>query len=436
MNHQNASTSRRRLMSCAAAAAWFATSCVSADDWPHWRGQNRDGHVRAASGWTGGAWPGKEVWRIQVEEGSSSPLVVGGCMYTFGWQDGKNRIACRNAKTGDIIWQQQYATSKYGRLSTGDQGLYSGPSSTPEFDVETGYLYTLGNDGDLHCWNTQAEGKMVWTVNLYDRFDVPQRPKVGRSGLRDYGYTSSPLIQGRWVLIEVGARQGNLVAFDRRTGEIVWASQSTSSAGHNAGPAPITVQNVPCVAVLNHDGLLVVRLDEGHEGQTVATWPWVTSFANNIASVAVSGDSVLVTSEYNQNRIERLRITLQGAVSVWKQTAASKVCTPVIHDGHVYWAWRNVVCLDWQTGELKWRGGRAGDPGSCIVTSDSRLIVWTGDGDLTLVETAGRSPGRYMELAAVRGIGRSDAWPHVVFADGRLYCKDRTGQIVCYQVST
>jgi outer membrane protein assembly factor BamB len=242
-------------------------------------------------------------------------------------------------------------------------------------------------------------------------------------------------VQGKWLIVEVGAKQGNLVAFDKLTGKQVWASQATSPAGHNAGPMPIMVERIPCIAVHNHDGLLVVRLDHGHEGQTVATYPWVTSFANNIASVAVHGDSVLLTSEYNQNKIERLRVTLTGAVKVWQQEEASKVCTPVIHDGYVYWAWQHLVCLDFETGRVQWRGGRCGDAGSCIVTSDGRLIVWANNGDLTLVDTARHSTDRYTELASRKHLGKSDAWPHLVLADRRLYCKDRSGQIVCLDLS-
>ena len=84
------------------------------------------------------------------------------------------------------------------------------------------------------------------------------------------------------------------------------------------------------------------------------------------------------------------------------------------------------------TGELKWQGGNIGEPGSCIVTTDNRLIVWSGRGDLTLVETAKRSPDRYQLLAERRRLFQTDAWPHVVLAHGHLYLKDRAGNIKCF----
>ena len=194
----------------------------------------------------------------------------------------------------------------------------------------------------------------------------------------------------------------------------------------------MTVEGVPCVAVHHFNGLLVIRIDGGHEGETVAEHDWLTHFGNNIATPTVQGNSLLITSSYNHHRIARFDISLDGAKKIWEQEEASKVCSPIIHRGSVYWAWREMVCLDFETGHVRWKGGRYGDPGSCIATSDDRLIVWANRGDLALVETAVRSPAKYTELARRNGIGRSDAWPHVVLANHRLFCKDRRGRLSCF----
>jgi hypothetical protein len=209
----------------------------------------------------------------------------------------------------------------------------------------------------------------------------------------------------------------------------------TDEAGHNAGPVPMTVAGVPCVALLTLRHLAVIRLDAGKEGKTVATFPWVTDFANNIASPAVRDNFVLVTSGYNRNAVCKVKVTLTGAEEVWRKRYHSKVCTPVIHGGHVYFSWQRVRCLDWETGEQRWEGGSFGDPGSCVVTADGRLIVYGKTGKLALVETAGRSPGAYKELAVRDGLFGSSAWPHVALAGGRVYCRDRDGNLACFPAS-
>ncbi len=423
----------RQVLFCTT-VVWLTLAQARADDWPHWRGPNRNDVVAEPSGWNGTAWALSESWSTNVGEGGSSPLVVDGRLYTMGWRDGRDRVVCLDAETGRLLWSAEYDCPQYGRLSTGDKGVYSGPSSTPEFDPETKYLYTLSIDGDLNCWDTRQRGRKVWGMNLHERFHVPRRPKVGRSGQRDYGYTSSPLVWGDWLIVEAGAKEGNLVAFDKQTGQARWASESTSPAGHNGGPALIRVEGVPCVAIHNHAGLLVARLDAGNEGRTVATWDWETEFANNIASATVHDRYVLLTSSYNHHQIAKFEITLRGARKLWEQGCASKVCSPVVFDGHVYWAWQKVMCLDFDSGKVRWQGGRIGDPGSVIATADGRLIVWANRGDLLLVESAARSPDQYTELAAYKNLGRDDAWPHLVLAAGRLYCRDRDGNLRCFAV--
>jgi outer membrane protein assembly factor BamB len=428
--------SRTNIRGLAWCAAITCCSALCAEDWPHWRGPSRNDRTTEVSGWDGAAWNLKEAWTANSGEGSSSPIIEGDRCYLFGWRDEKEIVSCLDVATGKSQWSVDYPAPRYGRLALGDQGIYSGPCSTPEFDADTALLYTLGTDGDLNCWDTRQQGKNVWRLNLYETFHVPVRPQVGRSGHRDYGYTSSPLVHGDWLIIEVGAPTGTLVAFDKLTGKQVWASKATSPAGHNGGPVPMIVEGVPCVAVHCFDGLLVVRLDAGHEGETVATVPWVTDFANNVATAAVHENNVVITSSYNHHKAARFRITLAGgAEKVWELEEASKVCSPLIVDGRVYWAWHEMVCIDFETGRLLWRGGQLGDPGSLVATADDKFILWANRGDLTLIEGARRSPDGFKEIASQRGVGRDDAWPHVVLANERLYCKDRSGHLVCFKVN-
>lgn len=405
-------------------------------DWPHWRGPNRDGVVSQDSGWDGKSWlPKQAAWVAKVGVGASAPVVANGKLFTLGWVNHQDTVTCIDAITGRTEWQQSYKCPQYGRHSYGDQGLYSGPSASPAYDARTGYLYTLSADGDLNCWDSAKQGRRVWSVNFYGTYGVKQRPLVGSRKLRDYGYTTSPLVHGDWLIAEVGDDEGNLFGFNKRTGKRVWKSVCTDPAGHTGGLVPITVEGVPCVAVLTIHKLLVARLDAEHAGKTVAEFPWETDFANSIATPAVQGSSVVITSEYNQYSICRIDVSLGGARQVWKQPFASGVCSPVIHKGHIYWAWRGVYCLDFKTGKPLWRGGIFGDTASCIATRDDRLIVWADRGELFLVETAQRSPKKYTELAKRSPVFRSDVWPHIVMANGRLFCKDRNGNLQCFNIS-
>ena len=407
---------------------------ASAADWPHWRGPGRNGITSESSGWKAGSdWPGEAAWRAGFGIGSSSPVVVGGRVYVMGWGEDKDHLTCADAAAGKVLWRQSYPSPRYGRHATGDEGLYAGPTATPEYDPATKLLYTLSVDGKLVCWDTQKDGRQVWAVNLYDTFGVPRRPKVGRQGHRDYGYTTAPLVHNDWLLVEVGGEQGTVVAFDKRAGEKRWGSKYNRPAGHSGGLAPMTVGGVPCVAAFALYDLIVVRLDEGHEGETVGTYEWTTDFAQNIATPAVEGDSVLITAGYNHKATHRVRFALGGEPprKVWEVPQHSLICSPVVHKGHVYFAWQQARCLDLGTGEQRWEGGAFSDAGSCVVTRDEKLIIWGKTGKLVLAEA---SPRAYTVLAERDGLSDTDAWPHVVLAEGRLFCKDRNGNLTCFRV--
>ena len=271
-----------------------------ADDWPHWRGPNRNDISGESSGWTTDGWGLTDsAWKKNVGEGSTSPIVVSDRLFVMGWREQKDFVYCLDAKTGEENWSVSYKCPQYGRLAMGDEGLYSGPTSTPEYDESTGFLYTLSCDGDLICWDTNNRGQRIWSVNLYDTWSIHRRPKVGRSGQRDYGYTTAPLVHGDWVIVEAGADEGTLLALDKATGKQAWQSEAKGPAGHTGGVVPMAVEGVPCVAVMTFQGLLVTRLDAGREGRTVAQFEWITDFANNIATPAVSENHVLITSAYN-----------------------------------------------------------------------------------------------------------------------------------------
>ena len=403
------------------------------EDWPHWRGINRNAVINEDSGWERGAWPPQdEVWSRKLVGGCSAPIVVQGRLYVCGWAAELDYVYCLDANNGQVIWRQSYACPEYGRHSDGDKGQYSGPLASPSFDESNGYLYTLSTDGHLNCWDANRQGERLWTINLYDEYDVPQRPLVGTRRLRDYGYTTAPLVYGNTVIVEVGDDEGNLMGFDKLSGKRCWTSESKDPAGHTGGLVPMTVEGIPCVAVLTIYQLLVARLDAGHEGETLAEFPWATDFANSIATPAVHENTVLLTSEYNQYSIAKIEITPSGARQIWRQPYASGVCTPVVFADHVYWCWRGLYCLDFHTGQPKWRGGSYGDTASCVATSDGRLVVWADRGELVLVETAQRSPKKYRELARKRGLLTSDVWPHLVLTNGRLYLKDRDGNLKCF----
>ena len=190
----------------------------------------------------------------------------------------------------------------------------------PEYDPETKYLYTLNCDGELFCRDTMQQGNAVWKKNLYDEYQMPQRPGYGprqNRHLRDYGYTTAPLVYRNWLIVEVGGPSGTVRAFDKRTGESIWASEYKDFAGHSGSPVTMTVGGVPCLIVFAHAELVAMRLDAGHEGKTIGTYPWKSAYANNILTPTIAGENVLISSYHSHEKMSnpatsKLTVTLNG----------------------------------------------------------------------------------------------------------------------------
>src|SRR2546427_12983790 len=81
---------------------------ASAQDWPQWRGANRD--AKAADFKAPKTWPKEPTkkWKVTVGDGVATPALVGDKLYVFTRQEGNEILRCLNAADGSEIWQDKY----------------------------------------------------------------------------------------------------------------------------------------------------------------------------------------------------------------------------------------------------------------------------------------------------------------------------------------
>ena len=66
----------------------------------------------------------------------------------------------------------------------------------------------------MACFDA-ADGKPVWSVNLFDEYEAPQVK---------WGFAESLLIDGDNVIVTPCGKKATMVALNRKTGKPVWAS--------------------------------------------------------------------------------------------------------------------------------------------------------------------------------------------------------------------
>src|SRR5262245_56331243 len=133
-----------------------------ADDWPQWRGPNRDGEWRDRGIIDSIPPAGLPVrWRARVLNGWSGPAVASGRVYVtdhnYKSDPEVERVLCFSETTGQLLWLFEYPCP-YGDMEYGN-----GPRATPT--VHDKMVYTLGTKGHLVCLNAES-GELVWKKDL------------------------------------------------------------------------------------------------------------------------------------------------------------------------------------------------------------------------------------------------------------------------------
>ena len=129
------------------------TPVTSAQEWTQWRGPGRDGFVAEKS--APAPWPQQlqRIWRVEVGEGYSSPVVAGGRAFVHGRRDPEEIVAAINLADGKVVWEQKYqAAFKKNQYAV---EMAKGPNATPL--VVENRLFTLGVTGVLTAWDTATD---------------------------------------------------------------------------------------------------------------------------------------------------------------------------------------------------------------------------------------------------------------------------------------
>ena len=332
-----------------------------AQDWPQWRGPNRDGK---ATGFTAPkSWPKelKKTWTVTVGDGVATPALVGDKLYVFSREGGDEVVRCLNAADGKEVWKEKYASAGF----EGIDASFQGPRSSPA--VADGKVVTLGAMGILSCFDA-AKGTRLW-----QKHEIKEVP--------GFHVSSSPIIVNGQAIAQLGGggrggrggapgggkpggSGGAIVAYDLTTGDQKWKWTGGSPA--YGSPSLLTLGDTKAIVAETSGNAVAVNAADGK-------LLWETTFTSqyNGTSPVVDGQTVLLSSAGAGTKA--LKLTLSGdkadAKELWNRDAGVQFNTPVLKDGLVFGVSHPgnlLFCLKADTGETAWKtplGGGAGGGG-------------------------------------------------------------------------
>ena len=382
----------------------FATACVYAQDWPQWRGPNRDGK---ASGFTApAAWP-KELaqkWKTTVGLGDATPALVGDRLYVFTRQDDDEVAMCLNAADGQEIWHLKYPAIAV----TGPPSAHPGPRSSPT--VVDGKVITLGVGCVLSCIDA-ATGNLLWQNNDYATTESPF-------------YTSmSPIVVDGMCIAQLGKKEtGVIIAFALSTGKDKWKWGPGDCPGF-ASPVLMTVDGAKQIVTLTEQRIVGVATADG---KLLWEIPFVAKGrAFNAPTPIIDGQTVIYTGATRGTKA--VKIEKQGDVftvnELWSSPIATIFNTPVLKDGFVYGLSErsSLFCLSAQTGQEAWTAKDKLSQFGSIVDASPVLIAMTEKNGLIVYKP---SEKEYEELARYK-VSDTPVYAHPVIAGKRIFIKDK-----------
>ncbi len=415
---------------CVAAALFLTATWALADDWPQWRGPNRDGvwhETGIIESFTGAQL--ELEWSAEVSNGYSGPTVAKGRVYVTDRvvdPDQMERVLCFDASSGERLWTHEYAC-RYRRV-----GYPDGPRAS--VTVAGGRAYSLGTMGHLRCLDA-VSGELLWKKDPGTDYDV-ETPI--------WGIASAPLVEGDLLIVQLGARpDACIVALDKETGQEVWRALEDSASYS----APVIIEQAGERVLLCWTGENIVALvpstGEVH-------WQYdtpATKMIINVPTPVTDGNRLFLSSFYDGAYMLRLHQDMLGVEKIWRRQGANErntdalhamITTPLIQGDYVYGvdSYGQLRCLDGRTGDRVWEDLTAvpSERWATIhmVRNGDRIWMFNDRGELIICTL---SPEGFNEISRTKLIdptqgqlsrGDGVAWSHPAFANKHVFIRNDT----------
>ena len=424
-------------------AALLAGVPVSAEDWPQWRGPQRDGVWREDGIVDSFPEEGLEVaWRAPVGSGYAGPAVSDGRVYVPDWlktegtrvMGGHERLHSFDEKTGEKLWTREWPVG-YGSIMA---SYAIGPRVTPT--VDRGLVFVMGAVGDLMAIEAET-GEVVWSHQFVEEYGA---------SVPIWGTSSAPLVDGDLVITVAGAENGGkVIAYDRLSGEETWRAISSDWEMGYDQMVIIESGGVRQLIVWEPQGVFSLDPATGKEYWSHA---WEVPSGMTVATPVFDDNRLFFSQFYRGSLMLELDENKPAAREVWVGQSKSEmpdrteglhalITTPILEGDAIYGvgSYGELRGLDAATGERLWadttltRQGRWGT--AFMVKQGDRWFVNNDLGELIILKLRREGPEvvsrtQIIEPTSQAGYGPRRAfdadinWSHPAFANRHILARN------------
>ena len=406
---------------------------IFADDWPQWRGPNRDG-VWNETGIVE-EFDGEEIpikWRVPIGSGYSGPTVADGRVYVtdrIAKPRQVERVHCFDWQTGDKIWSYTYESVYKIEYTAGPRANVT---------IHDGYAYALGAMGHLHCFDAEI-GEIKWRKDLNTEYNI---------NMPIWGIACAPIVEGDNLIVQIGGKpEACIVAFDRISGEEKW----TALEDNASYSAPIIIEQAGKRVLICWTGWNVTALDP-QTGTLHWKYPMPPSrWEIGIATPIHSNNHLFVTNFYEGALLLKLAEDKLAADLVWHRKGKDEqntdalqttMSTPVLIGNYIYGvdSYGELRCLDASNGDRIWEDltavRKARWSNIHLVQNGDRVWMFNEHGELLITELSPEGLNTISRAKLIEPtldqLNRRDGvtWAHPAFAYKHVFARNDK-ELVC-----
>lgn len=390
-----------------------------ADDWPGWRGPQRNG-VTNDSG-VPLTWSATEniLWKAPLSgAGISSPAIQDDCVFiteSDGTDHGELRVRCLDRMTGGERWVQQL-------WGTSPTLFYPRSGMASPSPVTNGkHVFTFFGTGDVFCFT--MDGQLVWQRALADEY--------GRFQNR-FAASSSPLLFDNNLIVQCDHYGDSyIVALDIETGANRWKADRPEAWHSWSSPQLVPAGDTHELIVSGSTTLAGYHPESGNRLWTVNGLAQET-----IPTPVFTQDTVYSVSGPNGIHIA-VRTGGRGDVTdshvEWKHSrGTSFVPSAIVVDGRYYLADDKGILRCWtiSEGRLLWQHRLNGKFTASPVAADRRLYFVSETGRTHVLDSTADKPKELARNDVDGEVLSSPAIAHGCFflrTAEELYCIGTSG---------